>query len=401
MVKKILKKIFRKIDPREKGRIRRLMDRPPAIRPDEIVFVSSDDYTGNPKALFLYMIEHGYNERYKITWLFEKPVNYFEFDIPNVRSVILWKKPKVKSYEAQKAIMRARYIFYSHNVNWCKSFREGQTFINLWHGCGYKNNVESDKRVIYFDYVTVTGKAYIDVFRKVLRKPDANVLDLGYPRNENFFTSKSKAGEVVAEMKAEAGADRMIMWMPTYRKSVFSRLDADTGIESDTGLPVLYREEDLAEIDRWCREKKVLLVLKQHVLAKDYGADMTELKNIRFVNERDLHEYDADLYEMLGVSDALLTDYSSVATDYLLTDKPMGFTMDDFEEYKEARGFCFENVLDYMPGHYIYTIEDLKQFVADVADGKDPHAEWRARIMPEIHTYTDGFSKRILDYFDI
>ena len=401
MIKKVAKKIFRKIDPSDKGRIRRLMKSPPDIRPDEIVFVSSDDYTGNPKALFLYMIEHGYNERYKITWLFEKQKNLFEFDIPNVRSVLLWKKNGERTAAAQEAIMRARYIFFSHNVNWCRSYREGQTFIDLWHGCGYKNNIEGDKKVIKFDYVMVTGKAYIDVFKKVMKKPDAKVLDLGYPRNESFFTTKSNAPAMLAEMKKEAGADKAIMWLPTYRKSVFSRLDTDTGKEGETGLPLLYTMDDLRTFDCICRDKGVLVILKQHILAKDYGADVESFRNIRFLNDKILHQKDADLYEMLGVADALLTDYSSVATDYLLADRPMGFTMDDFEEYKAARGFCFDNVKDYMPGHHIFNMDDLAQFVTDVAEEKDPHAEWRARIMPEIHTYKDGFSKRILEYFGI
>ena len=81
IITRVVKGIWRRVDPSDRGKVFRMMKHPPAIRPDHIVFNSSEDYTGNPKALFLYMIEHGYNERYHITWLFEKPENYFEFDI--------------------------------------------------------------------------------------------------------------------------------------------------------------------------------------------------------------------------------------------------------------------------------------------------------------------------------
>ena len=43
----------------------------------------------------------------------------------------------------------------------------------------------------------------------------------------------------------------------------------------------------------------------------------------------------------------------------------------------------------------------MKSFIEDVAAGKDPHKEWRAKVTDEMHTYRDGFSKRILDYFGI
>ena len=53
---------------------------------------------------------------------------------------------------------------------------------------------------------------------------------------------------------------------------------------------------------------------------------------------------------MLGSSDALITDYSSVYFDYLLLDKPIGFTVDDMELYIKDRGFIFNNPEEYMPG---------------------------------------------------
>ncbi|MBQ6150490.1 MAG: CDP-glycerol glycerophosphotransferase family protein [Mogibacterium sp.] len=399
LIKRVKNGIWRRIDPSDKARIKRLMKKPPKIDPHSIVFNSSDDYTGNPKALFLYMIEHGYNKRYHITWLFEKEENYFKFKIPNVDSAIIYDKDRKVRAGAQKAIMSARYIFYSHNVNWCKSFREGQTFIDLWHGCGYKDDMRSVKRVIYYDHLMVTGSKYIDIFKRVLKKPDGDILDLGYPRNEMLFSSRSKAVELLAGIKKEAGADKAIIWMPTFRKSTIARLETDTGL-GETGLPILCESSDIAEFDRWCRELGVLIVIKQHMFQRDYVRP-DGLTNILFIDEDYLRDNDADLYEFMGRTDALITDYSSVAIDYLLVNKPLGYTLDDYDRYEEGRGFSFENVKEYMPGHHIYDIEGLKQFAQDIAEGKDPHAEWRARVRPEMQTYTDGFSKRILEYFNI
>ena len=85
----------------------------------------------------------------------------------------------------------------------------------------------------------------------------------------------------------------------------------------------------------------------------------------------------------------------------MLLDKPIGFTLDDFDNYEDARGWSFDNVKDYMPGHHIYCMEDMKHFIKDVSEGNDTYRDWRAKIRPEMQTYDDGFSKRILDYFGI
>ena len=164
-IKRAVSAVWRRIDPTNKGRIKRIMKNPPAVQPDRIVFVSSDDYTGNPKALFLYMIEHGYNEKYKMTWLFERKENMFDFGLPNVSTALIWDKHGIRTPAAQKAAMSAKYIFYSHNVNWVRKYSPEQTFVDLWHGCGYKGNMASDKKKIYYDYVIVTGKKYIEVFK--------------------------------------------------------------------------------------------------------------------------------------------------------------------------------------------------------------------------------------------
>ena len=399
-IKRAVSAVWRRIDPTNKGRIKRIMKNPPAVQPDRIVFVSSDDYTGNPKALFLYMIEHGYNEKYKMTWLFERKENMFDFGLPNVSTALIWDKHGIRTPAAQKAAMSAKYIFYSHNVNWVRKYSPEQTFVDLWHGCGYKGNMASDKKKIYYDYVMVTGKKYIEVFKDHLKDPDGNILDLGYPRNEFFTSSRSNAAAVLEKMKQEAGADKVIFWLPTYRKSTVARLDSDTAM-GETGLPILYNNEDIERFNDYCRSKGVLIILKQHILQSNYSISGNKYCNILSINDHYLKEEDADLYEMLAHSDALLTDYSSVAIDYMLLDKPIGYTLDDYDKYEDARGWCLDNVKNYMAGHHIYSFDGLKDFITDISEGKDLYRDHRNEIIDEVHTYRDGFSKRILDYFGI
>lgn len=65
----------------------------------------------------------------------------------------------------------------------------------------------------------------------------------------------------------------------------------------------------------------------------------------------------------MGYSDALITDYSSVCVDYLIVDKPIAYTLDDYEVYKQTRGFVFEDPHEYMPGHHLYRFSDLERLL--------------------------------------
>ena len=398
-IKRVKRSIKRRLDFSTEGRRQRVIKNPPAVKADSIVLVSNPDYTGNPKALFQYMIDHGYNERYQITWLFNKREDFFEFDIPNVSSVCIKNEKGERTPEAQKILMSARYVLYSHNVNWCKNYRKEQIFIDLWHGSAYKGPHQGDK-VIYFDYMMVTGKKFIDVFRNYMKHKDGEFLDLGYPRNELLFTDRSGAYAYLEKLKENAGAKKAIIWMPTFRKSTVKRLESDTEL-GETGLPILYDQQMLNDIDQVCQDSKVLLIVKQHFLQADYSATDEGLRNVKFLTDRELLGEGVDLYEMIGATDAMVSDYSSASIDYMLVDKPIGYTLDDFDKYEEARGWAFDNIKDYMPGHHMYTFEDMKGFISDIAESEDPHKEWRAKVTEEMHTYRDGFSKRILDYFNI
>lgn len=395
-----VRSLKRRLGLTDRERIKKLLADPPAVEVDRIVFTSSEDYSGNPKALYLYMKEEGLLEKYRVTWLFERRENCFDFPEENVESLCMFNEEGKRSWKAQQAVMRARFVFYSHNVNWVKNFRKEQTFVDLWHGCGYKGALKSDATRVFYDYLMVTGERYIDIFRDVMDDPDGNILDLGYPRNDMFRTRRSGAAAYLASLKERTGAEKALLWMPTFRQSTVKRLDTDIALSS-SGIPLLYGEEQLRQINDCCRAKGVLLIVKKHHLQVTYDLPGEGIDHVLFLDGNDLRKGNADLYELLAQTDGMITDYSSAAIDYMLLDKPLGYTLDDFDQYEDARGWSFDNVKDYMPGHHMYTMEDLLAFVGDVAEGRDPYAADRARILPQMHTYTDGFSRRIAEYFGL
>ena len=69
--------------------------------------------------------------------------------------------------------------------------------------------------------------------------------------------------------------------------------------------------------------------------------------------------------------------------------------MSDYDDYKNARGFVFDNPLHYMPGNHMYDKNDLFSFVQDVIDDNDLHEADRKKIFSEVHNICDNYCLKI------
>ena len=107
-----------------------------------------------------------------------------------------------------------------------------------------------------------------------------------------------------------------------------------------------------------------------------------------------------DNYRLMKDADALISDYSSVAYDYLHLDRPIGYTLDDMEHYKV--GFIIDNPSELMAGHIIYNKKQFINFIEDVINNKDPYKEERRKLFDKVFKYHDGDScKRLTEFMGI
>ena len=89
------------------------------------------------------------------------------------------------------------------------------------------------------------------------------------------------------------------------------------------------------------------------------------------IKNSELAEKDLIINRFLASADALISDYSSAIVDFLNTDKPIGFTLDDVTEYENSRGFVFDNITEMLPGKEIYSFADMCDFIKEIAEGID------------------------------
>lgn len=380
------------------------------INENRIVFKNRQfqDFSDNPRAFFEFLIKLGYNEKYEIIWMISNKKKYENFKYKNVKFVTAESRYGWDSWKAYYYGATAKYFFYTNNnANLNRFHCRGQITINLWHGCGYKAaaqdswNKNGDTGMTKFDYALVPGPVFVKTKSEYWQCDKKKILPLGYPRYDWMLDSENNKEEILEKLFGwrEKGV-RVVIWMPTFRKSVLQGY-GENGIELPYELPAVSGLEEMSKLDKFCRERKILLIIKKHPLQTGWSEKKQVYTNIFYVIEDRLEKENIQLYSLVGVCDGLLSDYSSIAVDFLLLDRPLGFVLTDYVEYKHKRGFVFHDPLRYMPGEKIFNFGDLLKYLGHVAEKSDIFREDRHKVMTEMHSTVENYCERIAEYFGI
>ena len=367
-----------------------------------IVFSSYPDYSDNARALYEFMVEKGMDDSYELVWVisdFKKYKSLLEQGINCVpRHALLPHNGHHRYYYYGR---RTHWYFHTHGHPFQTGGRPNQHMINLWHGgMGFKGGkgiYTNDSTVRRVDEYTLTSGDGAITEKVALAHHHClseSLLPLGLPRNDLLFKFKYI-------QKIDSIPYKKILWMPTFRQTASDSISDDT-LDSETGFPILYTTQMVGELNEFLEKSMVHIYIKLHPLQIRDKIMKVELSHIHLITNDDLESMNVQLYEILNHFDALLTDYSSVSFDYLYLDRPIGYTLDDFEEYAETRGFPMDNPLDYMPGHYIYTYDDFIGFIADIADGKDEYGLEREKVRKEVGMPEGGkCCQQLLEFLEI
>jgi CDP-glycerol glycerophosphotransferase (TagB/SpsB family) len=378
----------------------RLITLPVRLLPlkDIMVFESHSDFCDNSKALFDYCLSQGLDKKYKMVWLVDE-VDAFKTGKHEKTTFIRKKDDTLVQKilgELRRAILlgQCRYSFFTHrNFARCRP-KKGQVFFNLTHGTPLKDSTGKHSDPDKSTYILTTSP-FAGQLRVRTYGGGADQLQiLGFPRNDLLFAPKdvdTVLGMTFSSFK------KVIIWMPTFRRQK-NRDRNDSGTDRVSDIPILNTEEEWHGLNQYLVERGTLLIVKLHPAQDLRFVQYIEASNIRIITNMQLQEKQVDLYSLIGCCDAMVTDYSSVYMDYLILDRPIGFTIDDLAQYTENLGFLVEKPLDYMPGERLADIKDMMRFIDQVTSGQDPHAVARAEIGRLFNTYRDGCScTRILE----
>jgi len=342
---------------------------------NQIFFYSSPDYSDNARALYEEMKNSGLDKSYCVVWAV-KDLDRFKPLLKNVTVV------KHRSLRNLWHYCRSKYIVRTHSLWGNRCVVDRQVMCIAWHGMPLKKlaRVNESVKPVKCDYLLSTSPVFDEELSSSMGLPTTVCVHTGLPRNDELFHGKNELESLYP------GFSKRIIWMPTFRQGA----GYQDGLIPELGIPCVSKD-DVGKLNDYLKLNNYLLIVKLHPwAAAQYGR--LAYSNIVELRDADLPN-DLSLYRLIGQTDALITDYSSVYIDYLLCDKPICFAFNDLSEYAQTRGLVFEPVFDYMPGEKVSDLSGLISWI-DSLRQDDGYRDERARLRGLFHSNNDSSSSQ-------
>ena len=165
----------------------------------------------------------------------------------------------------------------------------------------------------------------------------------GLPRNDTILKDEDKLPEdyrrQLAGLRARLAGRRLVLYAPTWREK------AD-GIYA-------FSSAELAELEAILKRNNAVFGIRGHanVRASSEGREAAS-DSILFINDL------PDVNVVLRATEVLVTDYSSIYIDFLLTGRPILHFTYDMADYVKERGFLY-SLQDALAGPAIGTFSEL------------------------------------------
>lgn len=347
-------------------------------------------FADNPRYLYLYASQHKEELGIRPIWISQNK-EIVDFLTANGYEAYLYHSFKGIWYALRGKV----YLFdnYSKDINFWQS--GGAVKINLWHGIPLKK-IQADNKFDKFrhprnlwekwknfprnlsdekpsHYVLTNSEFMKPIFASAFRTE--NVLINGYPRNDsmlsedltNLYTeTESKVLALIQKRILESNL-RMVYYMPTFR-------------DSETKF---FEVVDLDRLNTFLEKNQLLFCVKLHPKSKlrkrfeEIGSD-----NIIVIDA------DTDPYVFIEDSTLLITDYSSIYFDYILSGKPVVFFDYDLEEYlRDAREMYFDYG-EYTPGKKAADLSELEKAILDTLENDSLYKKEREAMIEKM--FRDG-----------
>lgn len=322
------------------------------IRPDSHIWLFSS--TDNS--------HYNYNSRYLFEYVKEnlpEITPLFVINDPELRNSLSSKYGKqyfieTESIQGIRQALSAGVWFTSAGLPaYGTGLHKKRLIINLWHGVPLKKialldpNLKKAARIYFkkifsenYTCILTTSHELIPLMVRSFAVSEDKIKVWGQPRNDGLF-QKNDCREILGQLFPDLPEyTKTVLYAPTFR---------------DYGQVQLFpfKDFDQKQLEAFLDEKNMLLFIRTHVAEQGSAAPYLG-KRIRFLG----NEQAEDVTGILNIFDCLITDYSSIYIDYLLTDKPMIFLPYDRQQYLDGRGMNFDYD-DVTPGPKPETFNDF------------------------------------------
>lgn len=332
---------------------------------------------------------------------------------PEIHAVWLTKNKEVlkelklqnKSAESLKSLkgiyllLRSQVAIYSNRLldispHW-SLIPNSTKCICLGHGAPIKNYRCTIKGGVQGDFAKDINRAsklckYAVASSDFIAKLDSKCQNInykkyrvtGYPRNDKILNPTNNMKTSWHEYLGGYRYNRVILYAPTWRKE---------GDKQTKFFP--FDDFEIDSLVKYLRENKILLLMRPHIKDLEDNVSFEVFKertsnlssNIRLATSKEF----TDVNDILPFIDILITDYSSIMTDFLLLDRPILFFAYDYVEFEELNGFVYD-YYEHLPGPDIKTFYEFCKYINMLTESIDDHKAKRQTLAKKAHKYFDS-----------
>lgn len=353
--------------------------------------------TDSPLALFLNLVIRPEFEELEHIWVVKNKENKkLLFNIP----VSLRHRLKLVERNSQEYVdylLTAKYLITNSTFQSWFSKKAGQIYINTWHGTPLKqmgfdleNQIGNTQNVLrnllMTDYFLSpnahTTKIFTGSGYKLEGLYPGEILETGYPRIDLTLQAQEHNKKQILKNLGLVLDNNLpnVIYMPTWR-------GGGTQNPSDSVAQLVAELGVLTQ--RFSGVFNILV--KVHPYLCNRVKQHPAISSILIPDE-------VDTNIVLSETDILITDFSSVFFDYLVTDKPIIFYSWDEDIYSKERGIYLHP--ESLPGPVLSTIFEVGDYLEALTHQgasyrKPPYEAMKKAFVP----YEDGaVSQRVVDY---
>ena len=354
-----------------------------------------DKFSGNPKYFYLYLHKIQDNHITKYAWITKNKSLY--------KKMQKQKLPVLYGFSLKGfwSILKAQYLIiesgpamkkFGHDIGYQRLFMGNFKIIQTWHG--------SPRKRILLDALKDRGLntpidwMYFHLERMELRNlycilamgneekiflqqafDNPNVHILGYPKNDILLDGLEKFGL----QKDWSTYQKVILYAPTFRDKL-SNLNA-------------FDMNFLEQLNQFLKNKNWIFLIKKHPYDK-----FLQISN-KFSNIVDVSTKYEDVQILLAQTDILISDYSSIYVDFLLTKRPIIFYAYDYDSYQLKSRKLHYNLFQNAPGRVCTNQLDLLKYLENIEINISKYIKIYQKNLNNFHKYQDNqSSKRLLQY---
>lgn len=285
----------------------------------------------NPLAICLELLQNSSFAHLQHVWVVRDgtPIHPELLNRPNVHFV------RYQSAGYMLRLSTAKYVVTNSTFPRWFVRRPGQRYVNTWHGVPWKKlgrDVADDSFAyenVARNLLQVTDLLMPNVFTAetlVATQDVARILPrparvIGSPRVDRTLNMKLPEKLGLRARLGLSGSRPIVFYAPTWRGKMGSRKGSDSAVYD--AVMVMAQQD-------------VEVILRSHYFADDPVNRKPFPPNVHVPDE----SFDSN--ELLGLSDVLVSDYSSIIFDFAPLDRPIIKHLYDLEEYTSERGLYFE-----------------------------------------------------------